>query len=133
MNRFALAASTLLVAATLTHAQFGPEPKYDAASVSTLVDRVHADLNHAYGEWHFSDADRDRLNHSEKELRDFATKWEAGKFDKGQLDGAIDSVQHVLDNNRMPVGDRDALSDDLSQLRKMREAHDRHEIEGDRH
>ncbi len=133
MNRIALAAATLLVAATVTQAQFGPEPRYDAGSVSTLVDRVHADLNHAYGEWHFSDADRDRLNHSEKELRDFVTKWETGKFDKGQLDGAIDSVQHVLDNNRMPVGDRDALSEDLSQLRKMREAHDRHEIEGDRH
>ena len=133
MNRFALAAATLLVAASLTHAQFGPEPRYDAGSVSALVDRVHADLNHAYGEWHFSDADRDRLNHSEKELRDFAAKWDAGKFDKGQLDGAIDSVQHVLDNNKMPVGDRDALSEDLSQLRKMREAHDRHEIEGDRH
>ena len=133
MNRFALAAATLLVAASLTHAQFGPEPRYDAGSVSALVDRVHADLNHAYGEWHFSDADRDRLNHSEKELRDFAAKWDAGKFDKGQLDGAIDSVQHVLDNNKMPVGDRDALSEDLSQLRKMREAHDRDEIEGDRH
>jgi hypothetical protein len=133
MNRIALAAATLFVAASLTHAQFGPEPRYDAGSVSALVDRVHGDLNRAYGEWHFSDADRDRLNHSEKELRDFAKKWEAGKFDKGQLDGAIDSVQHVLDNNKMPLGDRDALSEDLSQLRKMREAHDRHEIEGDRH
>src|SRR5580658_8273419 len=133
MNRFALTVTTLLAAATLAHAQFGPEPKYDAGSVSVLVDRVHADLNHAYGEWHFSDADRDRLNHSEKELRDFAKKWEAGKFDKGQLDGAIDSVQHVLDNNKMPTGDRDALSEDLSQLRRMREAHDRHEIQGDPH
>jgi hypothetical protein len=131
MRRLALTVATLLVAATLMHAQFGPEPKYDANTVSTLVDRVHTDLNHAYGVWHFSDADRDRLNHAEKDLREFAKKWEDGKFDKGQLDGAIDSVQHVLDNNKMPTDERDALSEDISQLRKMREAHDRHEIEGD--
>ena len=133
MNRFALAAATLLLAATVSYAQFDSEPKYDAASVSGLVDRVHNDLNHAYRMWHFSNADRDRLNHSEKELRDFADKWQHGRFDKGQLNGAIDSVQHVLDNNKMPPEDRDALSEDLSQLRKMREAYDRHEIEGARH
>jgi hypothetical protein len=133
MNRFALTAATLLLAATLTHAQFGPEPRYDAGSVSALVERVHTDLNHAYGVWHFPDSDRDRLNHAEKDLREFAQKWQGGKFDKGQLDGAIDSIQHVLDNNKMPTDQRDALSEDISQLRKMREAHDHHEIEGDRH
>jgi len=133
MNRFAIAAATLLATATLMNAQFESEARYDAGTVSALVDRVHDDLNHAYGAWQFSDADRDRLNHSEKELREFAKKWEAGKFDKGQLDGAIDSVQHVLDSNNMPVRDRDGLSDDLTQLRRMRAAHDHHEIEGDKH
>jgi hypothetical protein len=131
MYRLALTAATLLGAATLMHAQFGPEPRYDAASVSALVDRVHTDLNHTYGVFHFSDSDRDRLNHAEKDLREFSQKWDNGKFDKGQLDGAIDAVQNVLDNNKMPVDQRDALSDDISQLRKMREAHDRHEIQGD--
>jgi hypothetical protein len=56
-------------------------------------------------------------------------KWEDGKFDKGQLDGAISSIQHVLDENKLGAEDREALSGDISQLRKMREAHDRHEIE----
>jgi hypothetical protein len=98
-----------------------------------VLDTRRTDLNHAYGVWHFSDDDRNRLNHAEKDLREFVQKWQNGKFDKGQLDGAIDAVQHVLDNNKMPVQERDVLSDDLSQLRKMREAHDRHEIEGDRH
>ena len=133
MHRLALTAATLLAAATLMHAQFGPEPKYDAGTVSTLVDRVHTDLNHTYGVFHFSDSDRDRLNHAEKDLREFAQKWDNGKFDKGQLDGAIDKVQNVLDNNKMPADQRDVLSDDLSQLRKMREAHDHHEIQGDPH
>jgi hypothetical protein len=34
-----------------------------------------------------------------------------------------------LDNNKLREDDRDALSDDVNQLRRMREAHDRHEIE----
>ena len=130
MNRFILTAATLLAAATLANAQFDSGVKYDAGSVSALVDRVHSDLDHAYGQWHFSRGDRDRLNHAEKELREFAQTWQNGKFDKGELDGAIGKVQHVLDSNKMPQRERDVLSEDLSQLRKMREAYDRHEIEG---
>ena len=111
-----------------THAQFGPENRYSPAEVSALIDSVHDDLNHAYGVWHFSDSDRDRLNHAEKELREFAQKWSKGKFDKGDLDDAIGAVQHVLDNNKLAGRERDALSDDVGRLRRMREAYDRHEI-----
>lgn len=133
MKTLVFVATTFLLSATLATAQFSPEAKYDAGSVSALVDKVHVDLNQAYGVRHFSDSDRDRLNHAEKELREFAQKWQAGHFDKGQLDGAVESIQHVLDNNKIHAGERDVLSDDLSQLRLMREAHDRHEIDGDRH
>ena len=112
------------------NAQFGV--KYDSRSVSELVDRVHMDLDHAYGVHHFSGDDRDRLNHAEKELREFAQKWDRGKFDKGQLDDAISAIQHALDNNKMPPNARDAISYDVSQLRSMREAYDRREIEGTR-
>jgi hypothetical protein len=128
MSRFALIAALLAVAAVSSNAQF-EEPKYDAGAVSTLVDRVHTDLNHAYGLYHFSNDDRDRLNHAEKELRDFSEKWDHGKFDKGQLNGSIDSVQRVLDKNRMPPEARDSISEDVSQLRKMREAWEHHQIQ----
>src|SRR5258708_25904971 len=125
---------TFLLGAALTFGlsaqdRFGPEVKYDAVSVTALVDKVHSDLDHSYTRFHFSNSDRDRLNKSEKQLRDFAKKWEDGKFDKGELDDAISSIQHVLDNNKLRAEDRDALSDDVNQLRRMREAHDRHEIE----
>ena len=128
MTRLALAIAAVILAASLANAQFD-EPKYDAGAVSALVDRVHTDLNHAYGMYHFSNDDRDRLNHAEKELRDFTGKWEHGRFDKGQLNGAIDSVQRVLDKNRIPPEARDAITDDVSQLRKMREAYERHQIQ----
>jgi len=133
MTRFAILTATLLVGSTLGLAQFDSEPKYDAGTVSALVDRVHADLNQAYGTRHFSSGDRDRLNKAEKELRDFSQKWQRGKFDKDELDGAIDSIQHVLDNNKLGHGERDAVGEDVSQLRKMREAYNRHEIEGAHH
>jgi hypothetical protein len=112
------------------NAQFGP--RYDSRAVSDLVDRVHADLNRAYGVHHFSGDDRDRLNHAEKELREFAQKWDRGKFDKGQLDDAISAIQHALDNNKMPPERRDAIAYDVSQLRRMREAYDHREIDGAR-
>ncbi len=130
MRRFFLATAPaiLILFGVSANAQFNGGPRYDPASVSALIDRVHTDLDHAYGVWHFSNSDRDRLNHAEKELRDFSKKWNDNKFDKGELDDAISSVQHVLDNNKMPREQRDALSDDVGQLRNMRQAYDRHEI-----
>lgn len=131
-RHFAVAA---LIAAGLVlmgpaRAQFGPQTKYEPSEVTALVDQVHTDLNHAYGVWHFSGDDRERLNQAEKDSREFAQKWAKGKFDKDQLDGVISSIQHVLDNNKLPVDARDALSRDLTQLRNMRTAYDHHEIGG---
>ena len=122
-------AAILLASGTLGYAQF-EKSKYDPGSVDTLIDRVHVDLDHAYGAFHFSRGDRDRLNKAEKQLRDFAKQWRRDHFDKGELDDAISSIQHVLDKNRLPEHERDALSDDAGQLRQMREAYDRHEIGG---
>jgi ribosomal 50S subunit-associated protein YjgA (DUF615 family) len=128
MKLFTLMAATLLAGAGLLSAQFEAEPKYDASAVSALVDRVHQDLDHAYSVFHFSSGDRDRLNRAEKDLREFSQKWEHGKFDKGQLNGAIDSIQKVLDNNKLPAEQREAISGDVTQLRRMREAYERHEV-----
>src|SRR5215467_964315 len=118
-----LAATAAILGSGLAHGQFGPENRYSPSEVTALVDRVHEDLNHAYGIFHFSDSDRDRLKKAEKELREFAQK-----FDKGDLDDAIEAIQHVLDDNKLPRDSRDALSDDVGRLRRMREAYNRHEI-----
>ena len=128
----ALTSALLLGGANFAKAQFGDHPTYDPDSVSALVDRVHSDLDASYNAFSYSKGDRNRLNNAEKQLRDFAKKWRANKFDKGELDDAVSAVQHVLDNNKLPPGNRDALSDDVNQLRRMREAYDRHEIGGTR-
>ena len=114
---------------TLAQAQYGPAGgPYQPDSVSALVDRVHEDLNRGYPVWHMEGGDRGRLNDAEKELREFSQQWRRGKFDKGKLDHSISSVQHVLDNNHLKGGERDALWNDVEELRRMREAYDRREI-----
>jgi hypothetical protein len=118
----------LFTCGSVAQAQFNGGPRYDAHSVTDLVDRVHTDLDHAYGTFHFSNDDRERLNHAEKDLREFAQTWDQGKFEVGRLDDAIASIQHVLDNNKLPETDRAAISDDVAQLRKMREAYKNREI-----
>jgi hypothetical protein len=123
-------AAGLLMAGGLAQAQ--PEQQrgsYTPDAVSGLIDRVHGDLNASYADgWKFTGGDRSRLNEAEKQLREFAKKWDKGHFDKGQLDGAISRIQHVVDSNHMPPGDRNQLDDDLGQLRHMRESYDKHEI-----
>ncbi|HTS31802.1 MAG TPA: hypothetical protein VMH81_38295 [Bryobacteraceae bacterium] len=111
------------------HAQYGPAGgPYQPDSVDSLVDRVHADLNRGYDQWHLSNGDRSRLNNAEKRLRSFARDWRHERFDKGDLDDSIAAIQHVLDNNHLAGRERDDLWDDVEQLRRMRQAYDRHEI-----
>jgi|SRR5579862_2520712 len=117
-----------LALATLAQAQFGRDERYRPEAVSALIDRVHEDLNRGYRAWHLAEGDRDRLTHAEHQLRDFARHWHDGRFDKGDLDDAIGAIQHVLDNNHLSGRERDALWNDVGELRGMREAYDRHEI-----
>jgi hypothetical protein len=124
-----LLTAALAAFGSLAQAQYGQAGgPYQPDSVSGLIDRVHDDLNHGYGVWHMAGGDRGRLNGAERELREFADQWRRGKFDKGKLDHAISSIQHVLDNNHLSGRERDALWSDVEQLRGMREAYDRHEI-----
>lgn len=127
--RIRAAAVVLAFGLQLGQAQY-PGADYSARWVNGLIGRVHEDLNRAYGSWRFSRGDRDRLNSAERELREFARKWSRGHFDKGELDDSIASIQHVVDNNHMPPGNRDALIDDLGRLRGMRQAYDDHQIGG---
>ena len=115
--------------ANIAQAQFGPPGgRYRPESVSALIDRVHVDLNRGYGVWHLRRGDRDRLTHAERQLQDFARHWRDGRFYKGNLDRAIGAIQHVLDDNHLRGIERDALWNDVGDLRRMREAYQRHEI-----
>lgn len=133
MKTINLAGALLLTFGLFAQAQFGPPVEYNGATVSSLVNQVQLDLNRAYGRYSFKNDDRHRLNDAEKKLRDFGLKWGRGKFDKGELDDAISGVQRVLDNNPLPVNERDVLTADVNQLQRMREAYNRNEIRGANH
>jgi len=99
----------LVFLAATSQAQFGPEGRYRPEKVSALIDR-------------------ERLNHAERQLRDFARHWQHGRFAKANLDASIGDVQRVIDDNHLSGRERDALWNDVEELRRMREAFDRHEI-----
>ena len=129
LTRFSITCAALVALSGLASAQFGrEEERYRPNAVSALVDRVHGDLDRGYRVWHLSHDDQDRLTHAEHQLRDFANRWNRGKFDKDKLDDSISAVQHVINNNHLAGRERDELWGDVEQLRQMREAYDRHEI-----
>jgi hypothetical protein len=119
----------LVMLGSIAEAQFGPSHgRYQPESVAALIERVHVDLDRGYGVWHLRHGDRERLNHSEHQLRDFAKHWERGKFDRGNLDHAIGDIQKVINDNHLSGRERDALWNDVEELRRMRQAYDRHEL-----
>ncbi len=110
-------------------AQYGPEGgPYHPEKIDALIDQIQVDLNHGYDVWKLKGDDRKRLNKAGEQLREFAKQWHHGKFDKGNLNDSINAIQKVLNDNHLSGPQRDALWQDVDQLRQMREAYDRHEI-----
>jgi hypothetical protein len=110
-------------------AQYGPEGgPYYPEKIDALIDQVQVDLNHGYDAWKLHGDDRKRLNKAGEQFRDFAKQWHQGKFDKGNLNSSIDAIQKILNDNHLSGPERESLWSDVDQLRKMREAYDRHEI-----
>ena len=127
-NAIALTAA-LTLSSVIALAQYGPEGgPYRPEKIDALIDQIQVDLNHGYDVWKMPGDDHKRLNKAGEQLREFAKQWHRGKFDKGNLNDSINSIQHVLDSNHLTGTERDALWNDVDQLRKMREAYDRHEI-----
>ena len=124
-----LFSALLMSLGAAAQAHYGPPGgPYRPDRVSALVEKVNADLNRGYNQWHLSNGDQKRLNKAEERLREFARDWNQARFNKGALDASISDVQRVLDKNHLYGRERDALWNDVERLRNMREAYDRHEI-----
>lgn len=87
-----------------------------------LVSHVQQDLARAAEFTRKSDKERERYKNVQHHLSEFDRELRAGKWDKGKLDDAIDNLNSVVKNNTLESHDRDALAQDLSDLRAMREA-----------
>jgi hypothetical protein len=86
-----------------------------------LVQRVQSDLHHSVHHGARNDKEHDRVEAAVKHLSDFDRNLSENKFAKDRLDESIDDVKNVVDNNTLEARDRDALSTDLSDLRRLRE------------
>jgi len=94
-----------------------------------LFDKARIDLDRASAYPYASRADRKRFDEARSKLFDFESRFDQGRYEKHELDGAIDHIQHVVDSNSLDPRDRGALSDDLRRMRDYREFRSHH---GDR-
>lgn len=86
-----------------------------------VVARVQEDLQRAADFTRNNEKERDRYQNVQHHLSDFDRDLTRGKFDKGKLDQAIDDLKNVVNNNTLESHDRDALRDDLANLRTLRD------------
>jgi hypothetical protein len=90
-----------------------------------LIDRTQDDLRRAAEFERHRGKEVIRYENAQKHLSDFDREMTKGHFDKDRLDEAIDDVKNVVEHNTLDADDRDNLRRDLSDLRAMREEHDR--------
>lgn len=85
-----------------------------------ILDQTQNDLRTAATMEHQNSKERERYRNAQRSLSDFDRKLTKNKFDKGQLDKAIEDIQSVLDHNTLQVSSRDDLLRDVTQLREAR-------------
>jgi hypothetical protein len=108
--------STLLAGATSAGAQYPAQPFIDRG----LFDRVRADLDRASAYAWASRADQKRFDQARRELFDFESRFDRGRYDRHELDQAISRMQKVVSQNSLDPGDRGALENDLRRMRDYR-------------
>lgn len=92
-----------------------------------LFDRARMDLDRAAAYPYASRSDRKRFDEAKRELFDFESRFDQGRYEKHHLDSAIDHIQKVVNSNSLDPRDRGALSDDLRRMRDYREFRNHHE------
>ena len=88
-----------------------------------VLDQVQADLRYAHSAA-YSRGEAKRLDKAREELWEFQRKWNAGRFDRHELDDSIAAIQRVVDHNGLDERARSVLWSDLRQLRDFRAQYD---------
>jgi hypothetical protein len=124
-NRFFPAA--LLLAGLIAAPAFGqyydsPYGDRDRARQDRAVfDRTRMDLDRASNYPYASPGDRKRFDEARRDLFDFAARFDRGRYERHQLNHAIDRIEKVVRDNSLAPEDRGALADDLRRMRDYRE------------
>lgn len=91
------------------------------ANARGLVDRVTADLHRAERVNHDREKERERYANAQRSLSNFDKELARNKFEKDKLDSAINDLKNVVENNSLDPRDRDQLTQDLRDLRALRQ------------
>lgn len=113
----------LLLAAGLCSAQNIPYP-----AARDLIARVQNHLKKAADFGNHGDIKKvkrdekeiERYRNAQRSASDFDRHLSKGKYDKGELDSLIGDIKNILDHNTLESQDRDALTDDIRDLRDFR-------------
>jgi hypothetical protein len=84
------------------------------------ISRTQSDLRRAASFHPNSKKEQERFKNAQHHLSELDRHFVKGKFDKGTMDSAIEDIQNVLDHNTLQSQDRDALMQDINDLRALR-------------
>ena len=133
MRRFIITAFlSALVTAGAALAQYPDRPYANrdyARRDRALFDRVRMDLDRASGYPYASRADRKRFDEARRDLFDFESRFDQGRYNKHELNEAIGRIERVVSHNSLDPRDRSALAEDARRMRDYRDFRDHH---GDR-
>ena len=85
-----------------------------------VFERVQRDLDRTAQNPYLKGGARGHIEHARHELWRFQERWGAGRFDLGNLDGAIKAVSKVVNADSVEYRDRQTLQDDLFRMREFR-------------
>lgn len=106
--------------------QYGRQPNYGYQNggdqQNGLIGRVQSDLGRAAANSYTDRHERKHFDTAQRALADFENRWSQGRFDRGRLDAAISSLNHLVDSRQLNPRDRSLLSNDMFALRQFREA-----------
>ena len=120
-SQLLIAASLLAGLATAASAQYYQSPAFQNPNQDrSLFNRARADLDRAALYPYQSRSDRKRFDEAKRDMFDFAARFDQGRYEKHELDKAIDRIQSVLNRNSLDSRDRGALDEDIRRMRDYR-------------
>lgn len=108
-------AAVLLLGACGARAQDGAY-----ADARQLVQHIQEDVRQVMHEDARNHKQADHCEGALKQLSDFDRGLANNRFDKDRLDAAIDHLKKIVDDNTIEARDRDALNNDIEELRHLR-------------
>ena len=85
-----------------------------------VFDRARVDLDRAANYPYSSRSDRKRFDEARRDLFDFESRFDQGRYERREMDRAIDKLQRVVNQNSLDPRDRGALADDVRRMRDYR-------------